>query len=265
MSAQQQVAISLNTDIGEGFGVWTITDDDRLLELVSDANLACGFHAGDPDIIRATCATAARLGVAVGAQVGYADLRGFGRRVIDVPAASITNDIVYQVGAVRAFCEIEGLTLSYVKIHGALYHAAVQRPDYHEALADAITLMGADLPVMCQPGTSLAATLAARGCRTIREGYLDRAYRADGLLVPRSEEGAMVVDPEVVAARAVQFAVEGTVRTIEGETIAMEVDSLCIHSDSPGAIELAAAARQALDAAGIEVRGIGATAANADQ
>jgi UPF0271 protein len=182
--------VSLNTDIGEGFGSWRIADDEALLSLVSDANLACGFHASDPDIMRTTCRVAAERGVGVGAQVGYPDLRGFGRRYIDVDPASLVNDVLYQLGALNVFQRVEGRTVAYLKIHGALYHAAVARSDYADAIIEAVRLFDPALPVMCQPGTALAERVSAAGLSTIAEGYIDRAYTSEGLLVPRGLPGA---------------------------------------------------------------------------
>lgn len=249
-------SISLNTDIGEGFGPWRIAEDEALLGLVSDANLACGFHASDPDIMRATCRTAAEKGVSVAAQVGYPDLRGFGRRYIDMDPRSIVNDVLYQLGALEAFQRVEGLKVAYLKVHGALYHAAVSRPDYAEAIVEAVTIFDPVMPVMCQPGTTLSARVEAAGLPMIREGYVDRAYTADGLLVPRGQPGAVITDVSECAARAVRLARDGLVTCADGSSITMAVDSLCIHSDSPGAPEIAHAVRAALESAGVEVKAL---------
>jgi len=244
-------SISLNTDIGEGYGSWTIADDGALLSLVTDANLACGFHASDPDIMRKTCNTAERNGVAVGAQVGFHDILGFGRRFIEIAQTTLTNDILYQLGALSAFASLERTPIAFVKAHGALYHAAVKYPQYASAVVNAVRGYDSSLPVMCQPGTNFYRHLKDAGLETIREGYIDRAYTEDGLLVPRGLPGAVITDPKEAAQRAVQLATEGTVTTINGAVIEMSVDSLCIHSDSPGAVEVATAVRQALSAADI--------------
>jgi UPF0271 protein len=248
--------ISLNSDIGEGFGVWSVADDRALLELVTDANVACGFHAGDPDILLQTCRDAAELGVTVGAQVGYFDLRGFGRRFIDVPPASLAADVLYQVGALDAMARACDLSVTYLKVHGALYHACVQRPDMARAIADGLSMFGREIPVVCQPGTPFAASLADAGCGLLREGYIDRAYQPDGLLVPRGQDGAMITDPEAAARRAVQIATTRTVTAIDGSTLPLEVDSVCIHSDSPGSLEIAQAVRAALEDEGVALRGV---------
>jgi UPF0271 protein len=245
--------ISLNTDIGEGLGAWTIADDEALLETVTDANLACGAHASDPDIMRRTCETAARNGVNIGAQPGYFDIRGFGRRFIETDPASLTNDVLYQLGALSAFTRATGLEIRYLKIHGALYHAAVKRAEYAAAIIDAAKLFDPEMPFMCQPGTALFDAVTAAGLTTIREGYIDRAYTADGLLVPRGEPGALITDATACAERAVRIAVHGEVEAIDGTIVPVPADSVCIHSDSPGALEIARAVRRALEAAGVKV------------
>ena len=245
--------ISLNTDIGEGLGMWTIADDDALLNVVTDANLACGAHASDPDIMGRTCYTAVRNGVNVGAQPGYFDIRGFGRRFIETDPASLTNDVLYQLGALSAFTRAAGTTVKYLKIHGALYHAAVKRPEYADAVIAAAKLFDPDMPFMCQPGTTLHDAVTAAGLPVIREGYIDRAYTADGLLVPRGEPGAVITDVEKCAERAVSIAVRGEVEAIDGSPVSVPADSVCIHSDSPGAVRIALAVRSALEAAGVKV------------
>jgi len=249
-------AISLNSDIGEGYGIWTVADDAELMATISDANLACGFHAGTPDIMRTMVDLAARHSVSVGAQVGFFDVRGFGRFPIDLPAATIGNDVTYQIGALEAFTSRAGRSLRYVKIHGALYHVTLQRKDYQEAILEAVASHPTPLRFLCQPGTSLFERATSGGVDVVPEGYLDRAYTADGLLVPRGRPGAMVTDPDAVGRRAVEFARSGTVEAITGERIEMPVKSLCVHSDSPGALELARAAAAALREADITLQGL---------
>lgn len=243
--------VSLNTDIGEGYGAWQIADDAALLGTVTDANMACGFHAGDPDIMRQTCETAAQNGVGIGAQVGFHDIIGFGRRFIEISRASLTNDLIYQLGALSAFANLVGSPVAYVKAHGALYHAAVQREEYAGAVIDAIRSFDASLPFLCQPGTSFSARAKEAGLRTVREGYIDRAYQPDGLLVPRGTPGAVITDLDEACDRAVAMAQYGEITAIDGTVIAMPVDSVCVHSDSPGASEVAQAVRAALTDAGI--------------
>lgn len=245
--------LSLNTDIGEGYGVWRIADDAQLLELVTDANIACGFHAGDPDIMRATCRIAVQTGATVGAQVGFRDLQGFGRRFIEIPAASLTNDVVFQLGALAALAHCEGSEVRYVKAHGALYHAAIKYSAYADAIITAVHQFDRTLPIMCQPDTAFAHAVTAAGLTMIREGYVDRAYDNDGLLVPRGTAGSTITDVAAVRERTFQLATTGTIETIDGHTIAMEVDSICIHSDSPNAVAMAQAVRQRLAQAGVEL------------
>ncbi len=246
--------VSLNTDIGEGYGVWRVTDDAALLAVVTDANVACGFHAGDPDILRRTCEVAAEGGVGVGAQVGFADLRGFGRRFVQVPRESLVNDVLYQLGALAALASVAGTRVSYVKPHGALYHAATQHDDYAAAVVEAMLAYDSALALLCQPGTRLAELAGREGVQHVAEGFVDRGYTSDGLLVPRSEPGAVVTDLDEARSRAVRMAREGTVDAVDGTTIPMQVESLCVHSDSPGALEVATAVREALEAEGIALR-----------
>ncbi len=245
--------VSMSTDIGEGYGAWRIADDRELLSLVTDANMACGFHAGDPDIMRQTCETAAQNKVGIGAQVGFHDIIGFGRRFIEISRASLTNDLIYQLGALSAFANLVGSPVAYVKAHGALYHAAVRNEEYADAVIDAILSVDKSLPFLCQPGTPLSARVDKAGLRTIREGYVDRAYQPDGLLVPRGRPGAVITDIEEACRRAVAMAQAEEVTAIDGSVIAMSVDSLTIHSDSPGAVAVARAVRAALTDAGIRL------------
>jgi UPF0271 protein len=232
--------MDLNSDLGEGFGVWTLGDDDALLEIVTSANVACGFHAGDPTTMRKVCATAVSRGVKIGAQVSYRDLAGFGRRRIDVPPEELADEIRYQIGALSAFGPVD-----YVKPHGALYNtAAVDRGQ-----ASAIVAGVGSLPVLCQPSSVLAVLAAEAGLRVVAEGFVDRAYLPDGRLVPRSQPGAVLHDIDVVVARSVRMAVEGVVEAIDGSVIPMPVESLCVHGDSPGAVAMATAVRSALGSA----------------
>jgi 5-oxoprolinase (ATP-hydrolysing) subunit A len=224
--------------------------------VISDANLACGFHAGTPDIMRARVQVAADQSVSIGAQVGFYDVRGFGRYQIDLPAETIGNDVVYQIGALQAFCDRAGTPLRYVKLHGALYHAALKRPEYRTAVLQAVASHPSPLKFLCQPGTDLFADATAIGLRVVAEGYLDRAYTPEGLLVPRGQPGAMVTDADEVAERAVDFALRARVKAITGDYIPMPVQSLCVHSDSPGATDLARAAAEALAGIDVQVRGV---------
>jgi UPF0271 protein len=238
------MAVSLNADLGESYGSWSYGADDALLDVVTDANVACGFHGGDPDVIRRTCALAAERGVRIGAHPGFQDLRGFGRRHVVLPKASLVNDIVYQLGAVAAFAKIEATPIGYVKPHGALYHAAVAHEEYAAAVVEAVRAFDPALPLLVQPGTLLARHAADHGVRVLAEGFIDRRYTAGGLLVPRDRPGAVIEDRETAVRQAVRLVHESA------------VDSLCVHSDSPGAAELARNTRKVLEDSGVELRSV---------
>jgi len=243
--------LDLNSDLGEGYGRWTLGDDAALLEIVTSANVACGFHAGDPATIDRTVRTAVERGVAVGAQVSYPDLVGFGRREIDVPPGDLTADVLYQLGALEAFARSAGSRVRYVKAHGALYNRIVRDPVQAAAVAEAIRRYDPALPLLTLPGSAAAAAAAEAGIEAVGEGFADRAYTGDGRLVSRREPGAVLEDPGRVAARAARMATEGRVGTVDGGEVAVEVRSLCVHGDTPGAVELARAVRAALEEAGV--------------
>jgi len=247
-------SIDLNADLGEGFGRWTLGDDDALLDIVTSANVACGFHAGDPATMHRICRAAAERGVAIGAQVGYRDLAGFGRRRIDYDLDELRDDVLYQIGALESFCRVAGKRVGYVKPHGALYNTAAVDQGQASAVIAAVRSYDSGLPVLCQPASALARLAAEAGLTVVAEGFADRGYRADGTLVPRSAEGALIHDPDAVAARAVRMAIEGVVETAAGEIVPCPVESICVHGDTPGAVELAARVRAGLLAAGVEPR-----------
>lgn len=247
--------IALNTDVGEGFGAW-VPDDRPLLDVVDAANVACGFHAGDPDVMRRTCDDCAARGVAVGAHVSYRDLAGFGRRFVDVARDTLVNDVVYQIGALSVFAAAAGTRVGYVKAHGALYHATGTHPDHADALVEAVRLVDPGLPLLCLPGTEVWERALAAGLGPRAEAFLDRGYTAAGGLVPRGRPGDLVRDPAEAAARAVSVARDGTVTAVDGTVVSVRppdgaVAALCVHGDTPGADALARAARDALSAAGI--------------
>jgi UPF0271 protein len=246
-------SIDLNADLGEGFGRWPLGDDEALLDIVTSANMACGFHAGDPSTMRRLCAAAAAKGVAVGAQVGYRDLAGFGRRRIDYDLDELCDDIVYQIGALDGFCRLAGDRVRYVKPHGALYNTAAVEPGQASAVVAAVAGYDRTLPVLCQPGSVLARAAVSAGLAVVGEGFADRGYRPDGTLVPRSEAGALIHEPDAVVARAVRMAVDGEVSTAEGGTVSCRVASICVHGDTPGAVDLAGRVRAGLDSAGLRV------------
>jgi len=246
-------AIDLNVDIAEGFGAWRIADDDALLTVVSSANIACGFHAGDPGTMRRACATAVEHGVTIGAHVGYRDLAGFGRRYLDMVPAELVDDVLYQLGALSGIAAVAGGRVRYVKPHGALYNTIGHDEKQAAAVVEAVRLFDPTLAVLGMPGSRWLALAADAGLSTVPEAFADRAYTAEGTLVSRREPGAVVSDPAAVAARAVRFAVEGTVEAVDGTVLAMRARSVCVHSDTPGSLELARAARAGLVGAGVRV------------
>ena len=245
--------IDLNADLGEGFGAWPGGDDDGLLAVVTSANVACGFHAGDPMIMRAVCESAVAHGVAIGAQVGYRDLAGFGRRRIDVAPADLTAEVLYQLGALDGFARVAGDRVRYLKPHGALYNTAVTDPIQAGAIVDALLAWDRELPVLTLPGSALARAAAEAGLPVVAEAFADRGYLADGALQPRREPGAVLTDPVVIAARAVRLAVEGTVIAADGTAVTVAPRSMCVHGDTPGAVGIARAVRAALVEAGLDV------------
>jgi UPF0271 protein len=243
--------LDLNSDLGEGYGRWVLGDDAAMLEVVTSANVACGFHAGDPATIERTVGTAVERGVAVGAQVSYPDLAGFGRREIDVAPADLTADVLYQLGALEAFAKAAGSRVRYVKPHGALYNRIARDPVQAAAVVEAIRRYDPALPLLTLPGSAAMEAAREAGVPTVAEGFADRAYTGEGRLVSRREPGAVLHDPERVAARAVVMATEGRVETIDGGQVEVEVRSLCVHGDTPGAVDLARAVRAALEEAGV--------------
>ena len=245
--------MDLNADLGEGFGAWRLGDDDALLGVVTSANVACGFHAGDPSTMRRVCAGAAAHGVAVGAQAGYRDLAGFGRRRIDYDPGELRDDVLYQLAALDGFARVAGTRVRYLKPHGALYNTAAVDPVQAGAVAAAVAEYDAGLPVLCQPGSALARAAADAGLTVVGEGFADRAYSADGTLVPRSQPGAVLHDPAAVVEQAVRMATEQRVVAADGTTVPCPVASICVHGDTPGAVELARRVRAALTGAGLTV------------
>ncbi len=247
-------AIDLNADLGEGFGVFRLGDDDAMLGIVTSANVACGFHAGDPAGLLRVCRSAAEGGVRIGAQVSYRDLAGFGRRYIDVAAEDLVADVVYQIGALQAIAHASGSAVSYVKPRGALYNTIVTNAEQGAAVAEAVRLVDAALPVLGMAGSAFFAEPARRGLRTVAEAFADRAYRPDGRLVSRREPGAVLRDPATIAERVVTTVATGRVTAIDGTEIPVTVESVCVHGDSPGAVQIASAVRDRLKAAGAEIR-----------
>lgn len=248
------LGIDLNADLGESFGRWTLGDDDALLDVVTSANVACGFHAGDPTTLLCTVRAAAERAVVVGAQVSYPDLVGFGRRFIDIAPADLTAAVLYQIGALDGLCRAAGSRVRYVKPHGALYHSVVNHEEQAAAVVKAVAAYDDALPILGLPGSALLRRASAAGLETVREAFVDRGYRADATLVPRDQAGALIDDPLRAARRAVRLVRDGTVDSVGGEAVSVSARSLCVHGDSPGAVEMAQAVRDALVEAGIALR-----------
>ncbi|MGQ0841677.1 LamB/YcsF family protein [Actinokineospora sp.] len=246
------MSLDLNSDLGEGFGIWRLGDDEALLDVVTSANVACGFHAGDAATMRAVCVAAAARGVVVGAQVSYRDLAGFGRRFIDVDPAQLADEVLYQIGALQAFANAAGTRVAYVKPHGALYNAVVHHDAQAAAVVDGVRAFGA-LPVLGLPGSRLLAAVEAAGLTPVFEAFADRGYTPRGTLVPRGEPGALITDTAAVVARAVRLAERGELVAVDGTVLPTLAHSLCLHGDTPGAVDHARAVRAALDQAGVEV------------
>ena len=253
MTAATTVTIDLNADLGESFGSWTLGDDDALLEVITSANIACGFHAGDPTVLRRTCERAVERGVVIGAQVGYRDLAGFGRRFVDMDPHDLTNDVLYQLGALEAFARVAGTRVRYVKPHGALYNAIVHHEAQAEAVADAVRRYDPTLPVLGLPGSVWLEVAEAAGLVPVAEAFADRAYTPEGTLVPRQEPDAVLHDPAEVAERTVRMATRHEVVTADGSLVAVRADSVCVHGDSPGAVAMATAVRRRLEESGVRV------------
>ena len=249
--------MDLNADLGEGFGIWRLGDDEALLAVLTSANVACGFHAGDPSTMRRVCAAAVAAGVAIGAQVGYRDLAGFGRRRIEYDLGELRDDLLYQIGALDAFAQAAGDRVRYVKPHGALYHASVSDEGQAGAVVAAVASYDPGLPVLGAPGSALLRLATGAGLRAVAEGFADRGYLPSGALMPRDRPGALVTDPDLVARRAVRMVVQGSVLAIDGSEVSCAVESLCVHGDTPGAVELATAVRAALAEAGVPLMPFG--------
>ncbi|WP_068258837.1 LamB/YcsF family protein [Janibacter limosus] len=245
--------IDLNADLGESFGSWTLGDDDAMLEVVTSANVACGFHAGDPSVLRHSCDRAAERGVAIGAQVGYRDLAGFGRRFIDMVPAELTDDVLYQIGALEAFAKVAGTRVRYVKPHGALYNAIVHHEAQAAAVVEAVVSYDRTLPVLGLPGSAWLRLAEEAGLTTVGEGFADRAYTPEGTLVSRREAGAVLHDPVEIAERCVRMATKGEVLATDGSVVPAPAGSLCVHGDSAGAVTIAREVRAGLERAGVSV------------
>lgn len=244
------VRIDLNCDLGESFGRYRLGADDAMMPLISSANVACGFHGGDPEVMAATVGLAKQFNVALGAHPGYPDLQGFGRREMALTGDEIADSILYQLGALDAFARPAGVPLVHVKPHGALYNRAARDPIAAEAIARAVKQFDPGLALVGLAGSILIAAGKAAGLRTANEGFPDRVYLPDGTLMPRGQPGAVISDPETVAANALQLVQEGIM--VSGERIT--VDTLCLHGDNPAAVANAKAVRMRLEEEGILIK-----------
>ncbi|MFD5278675.1 LamB/YcsF family protein [Pseudarthrobacter sp. NPDC058362] len=245
--------MDLNADLGESFGSWTMGDDASMFSLVTSANVACGFHAGDPVTMLDSCRAAYELDVTVGAHVGYRDLAGFGRRSIDMSFDELFGDVLYQLGALDGVAHAVGASVDYVKPHGALYNRIVTDAEQASAVVAAVNSYDPGLPILGLPGSELLKQAQDAGHPVFVEAFVDRAYLADGSLVPRSREGAVLHDVDAIVERAVRLATKGEVEAIDGAVVRVRPDSLCIHGDTPGAVEMAARVRTGLESAGVEL------------
>ncbi|XAZ31510.1 5-oxoprolinase subunit PxpA [Paenarthrobacter ureafaciens] len=245
--------IDLNSDVGEAFGRWTLGDDEAIFRSVSSANVACGFHAGDPGVIRATCEKAVEAGVVIGAHVGYRDLAGFGRRFLDIDPKELADDVVYQIGALQALAAVSGGRVEYVKPHGGLYNTIVKHTAQARAVVEAVKSVDPNLPILGLPGSEVLRLAEEAGLRAVSEAFADRAYNPDGTLVSRSQPGAVLHDPVEVAEHVLRVATEQSVRTIDGSVLTIRAESICVHGDSPGAVAMATEVKSALIDAGVSI------------
>ncbi|MGB0671067.1 MAG: LamB/YcsF family protein [Rhodospirillales bacterium] len=243
--------INLNADLGEGVGTFAVGDDEALLGIVGTASIACGFHGGDPAIMFETCRLAASKGVSIGAHPGYADLQGFGRRAMNLSEAEVENIVAYQIGALQAVAALSDLTLTHVKAHGALYNAAAAERGLALAIGRAIKAVDGRLIYLALASSEMERAAIDLALPLAREAFIDRAYDSKGHLVPRAVEGAVIHDPLAAAERAVSLATEGRVTDVDGGILNLAADSLCLHGDTPGAVEQARACAAALDQAGV--------------
>ncbi len=251
--AGEMTTIDLNSDLGEGFGHWALGDDDALLGVVTSANVACGFHAGDASIMRRVCDRAAERGVSIGAQVGYRDLPGFGRRFIDIEPEALTQDVVYQVGALEAFARVAGSRVRYVKPHGALYNAIVHHEEQAAAVVQALVDYDPTLPVLGLPGSAWLRLAEEAGLSVVPEAFADRAYTPQGTLVSRRSAGAVLGDADEIARRCVAIATGEPIADIEGGRLTVTAGSICVHGDTAGAVDIARSVKDALVSAGVTV------------
>lgn len=255
--AMTAVRVDLNADVGESFGIYALGHDSALMSVISSANVACGFHAGDPGVMRATVALAREHGVAVGAHPGYPDLAGFGRRQLHASPREVEDLVVYQIGALAGLAAAQGVRVRHVKAHGALYNMAARDAGLADAIARAVVAVDRTLVLFGLSGSELVAAAKRAGLQAASEVFADRAYLADGGLVPRGTPGAVITDPGTVSERAARMVREGVVMAIDGSRLPLDAHTICVHGDTPRAAELARALRAALIAAEIEVKAVG--------
>ena len=252
--------IDLNCDMGESFGAYKLGMDDAVIQFISSANIACAWHAGDPSVMNHTVAIAVEHGVGVGAHPGYPDLLGFGRRNLDCTMEELRNYVIYQIGALQAFCNVHGTKMQHVKPHGALYLTAVENEDVARVVAEAIVSVNPDLLYVALAGArgELMTRIGQEvGLGVVYEAFPDRAYSPEGTLVSRRQPGAVIKEPRVVAERALRMVKEGVVIAIDGSTIPLDVQTLCVHGDNPKAVELVRSIRETLEADGVAVTPMG--------
>jgi UPF0271 protein len=250
--------IDINCDMGESFGPWVMGADEEVMPNITSANIACGAHAGDPSVMRRTIRLAREAGVAIGAHPGFPDLQGFGRREIKVDFSEVEDSILAQIGALAAIARSEGMTLQHVKAHGALYNMAARSRPLADAIARAIKGFDASLMMFGLPNSPMITAARDAGLRVAAEGFADRAYQLDGSLTPRTERGAVIHDPATVVDRAQRMVRDGIVQTADGREVALKIDTICVHGDTPGAADLARRLRAGLTDSGAIVQSIAA-------
>jgi UPF0271 protein len=250
--------IDINCDMGESFGPWTMGADEQVMPNITSANIACGAHAGDPSVMRRTIQLARAAGVAIGAHPGFPDLQGFGRREIDIAVSEVEDSVLAQIGALAAIARSEGMTLQHVKAHGALYNMAARSRPLADAIARAIKAFDASLVMFGLPNSPMIEAARDAGLRVAAEGFADRAYQLDGSLTPRTQPGALIHDPATVVERAQRMVRGGVVQTADGREVALKIDTICVHGDTPGAADLTRRLRAALTGAGAIVQPVGA-------
>jgi UPF0271 protein len=254
------LTIDINSDLGESFGAWKMGDDSAMLDIVSSANVACGFHAGDPAGILKTLKAAAERGVAIGAHVGYRDLAGFGRRNMDPTSEELIGDVIYQIGALQGLAKAAGTRVTYVKPHGALYNTIAIDKRQAKDVIDAILAVDPSLVLMALAGSQLVEQARAAGLTVVAEAFADRAYTPEGNLVSRREKGSVLHDPDLIAERMVRMVKEGVVEAIDGTLTKVDAQSICVHGDSEGAVAMAKRLREKFEQSGLTIRSFTAAA-----